>query len=100
MQRIIFTCALWRRFIWSIIRKLSREFKLHFKLHNMVRNEYYMRVEYSQSRQVTDIQYDTMKEIVEFVYYNIPKTDYITYSLVCKDKENGKQHIIRLNHGS
>lgn len=100
MERIIFTCALYRRFICTLLRQITREFKLHFKLHNLEKNEYYMRVEYSKTREVTDIPYTTMKEIVEFVYYNIPKTDYITYSLVCKDKENGKQHIIRLNHGS
>lgn len=101
-EAIIFKFRLWKRFLHYILRKLNhyakREFQLRYNLLPTDQIEYYMRITYHESRQVTDIRYDSMKEIVEYVYYNIPDSPSYTYNLICRHKHTGKEYILVLRH--
>ena len=101
-EAILFKFRLWKRFLQFIVCRLNhyakREFQLRYNLLPIGQIEYYMRVTYHDSRQVCDTRYESMKEIVEYVYYNIPNSPSYTYSLVCKHKDTGKEYLLLLRH--
>lgn len=60
--------------------------------------QYYMRITYHATREVHDTRFNSMKEIVEYVYYNIPNSDAYTYTLVCRNRLVNKEYSILLRH--
>jgi len=91
MEAITFRFRLWYRFI----NRLIVRYKTSYKVSDV---QYYMRITYHQQRSATEIRYDSMKEIVEHVYYNVPDSPTYTYSLVCRNKDTGKEWVLTLRH--
>lgn len=82
--------------IISLIPSAIEHIKMNWDEHNEFPYEYYHRVINSSSRQMIDVQYSNMKEIVENVYYNIPCDNLIEHYLVKKDRKNRTEHILKL----
>lgn len=101
MEKIIIKCRFWRRVLLLLITKLNFYAKKKYDqlIDQPIRGtEYYLRTINMISRSTTDVRYDTMKEIVEYVYYNIPDSPYYNCFLVCRNPETGKEHTLTLRH--
>lgn len=60
------------------------------------RIEYYHRIIDSSKRQVIDIRYPSMKEVVETVYYNVRPDSNTEHYLVKKDPRNQIENSLKL----
>lgn len=101
MEKIIFKCRLWRRILRLLLTKLNYHARNKFDQlldHPVKGTEYYLRTINMIDRSSSDLRYDSMKEIVEYVYYNIPDSPYYNCYLVCKNPISGKEHILSLRH--
>lgn len=80
-----------------------RMFKKQIKESDIIEMEYVLRIEDLITREVRYRKYNTMDEIVKYVYFDVPLTvpNYTNknYTLVHKNLYSGKEHIIQLKIG-
>lgn len=82
---------------------LKRLLKKHVREPLTVEMEFYLRTEDLLTRELRYTKYNSMNEIVRYVYFEVPLTvPHYTrknYSLVHKNLYTGKEHIIQLKTG-
>lgn len=61
---------------------------------------YYLRILDENQRIISDKQYSTMKEIVEYVYYHVIPLNGMKYYLVKKDPKKNKEYTLTLKPGN
>ena len=82
---------------------VKRLFKKQIQEPIIIEMEYVLRIEDLTTREVKYRKYNSMDEIVKYVYFDVPVTvpNYTSknYTLVHKNLHTGKEHIIQLKTG-
>lgn len=85
------------------VAALRRLCKRQIEPTTIIEMEYLLRIEDLKTREVKYQRYESMDEIVKYVYLDVPLTipNYTTknYALVHKNLHTGKEHIIQLKIG-
>lgn len=95
--------ALLRLSIWKkirLVKDIRREWVIrrYGPPHEQVK--FYMRTIDINTRQIYNREYSSMKEIVEYVFYNIPDTKDRVYLLVKENLDTKQEHILQLKHNT
>ncbi len=82
---------------------VKRLFKKQIQEPTVIEMEYVLRIEDLITREVRYSKYNSMDEIVKYVYFDVPVTtpNYTSknYTLVHKNLYTGREHIIQLKTG-